>query len=175
MDPPRCAVIANYQSRSLPTAQPVARSVALVVGAWPTATAARHSTTMGKKKGGKKGKKGKADFLVTPEGAQMRIERERHKGGPARGRCHNAMMPAYHHSCSRFATALAPFGFSSVNDIVATPLGVQCTVHGVKEGALFLKWPGGLISPATCAPSNRLGSNTTPDPHLALYTHNNSP
>lgn len=47
--------------------------------------------------------------------------------------------------------ALAPFD-CKVNDIIATPLGVQCTVHGVKGGALFLKWPGGLISPATTAP-----------------------
>ena len=48
--------------------------------------------------------------------------------------------------------ALAPFGMA-VNDIVATPLGVECTVHGVKDGALYLKWPGGLISPATTAPT----------------------
>ena len=47
--------------------------------------------------------------------------------------------------------ALAPFGVS-LRDIVATPLGVQCTVVGVKEGALQLQWPGGLISPATPAP-----------------------
>ena len=48
--------------------------------------------------------------------------------------------------------ALAPFNVA-VNDIVATPLGVQCTVHGVKDGSLYLKWPGGLISPATPAPA----------------------
>ena len=48
--------------------------------------------------------------------------------------------------------ALAPFNVV-VNDIVATPLGVQCTVHGVKDGSLYLKWPGGLISPATPAPT----------------------
>ena len=47
--------------------------------------------------------------------------------------------------------ALAPFGVA-VRDLVATPLGVQATVVGVKEGALMLQWPGGLVSPATTAP-----------------------
>lgn len=36
--------------------------------------------------------------------------------------------------------------------MIATPLGVQCTVVGVRDGSLYLQWPGGLISPATCAP-----------------------
>ena len=69
---------------------------------------------MAKKKGGKKGKKGKVEYLVTPE-------------------------------------ALAPFACQA-NDIIATPLGVECTVVGVREGSLWLKWPGGLLSPATPAP-----------------------
>ena len=69
------------------------------------------------KKGGKKGKKGKVEFLNTPE-------------------------------------ALAPFNVGP-RDIIATPLGVQAEVHGVMNGALYLKWPGGLISPATPAPSPR--------------------
>ena len=46
---------------------------------------------------------------------------------------------------------LAPFGVS-LRDLVATPLGVQCTVVGVKEGALYLQWPGGIVSAATAAP-----------------------
>ena len=37
-------------------------------------------------------------------------------------------------------------------DIIATPLGVQCTVVGVKDGSLYLKWPGNIVSAATCAP-----------------------
>lgn len=64
--------------------------------------------------GKKKGKKGKVEYLVTPE-------------------------------------ALAPFGVGA-RDIIATPLGVECTVVGVMNGALYLQWPGGLISPATTAP-----------------------
>ena len=47
--------------------------------------------------------------------------------------------------------ALAPFGVS-MRDLVATPLGVECTVVGVKDGALMLQWPGGLVSAATTAP-----------------------
>lgn len=47
--------------------------------------------------------------------------------------------------------ALKPFDMKA-NDIVTTPLGVECTVHGVRNGSLFLKWPGGLISAATAAP-----------------------
>ena len=47
--------------------------------------------------------------------------------------------------------ALAPFEVS-VRDIIKTPLGVQATVVGVKEGALWLQWPGGIISPASPAP-----------------------
>jgi hypothetical protein len=49
------------------------------------------------------------------------------------------------------AAALAPFDVGA-RDIVATPLGVECTVVGVYNGALYLQWPGGLISPATAAP-----------------------
>ena len=48
--------------------------------------------------------------------------------------------------------ALSPFGVA-MNDIVATPLGVYTTVIGVKEGALWLKWPGGIESPASPAPA----------------------
>jgi len=48
--------------------------------------------------------------------------------------------------------ALAPFQVS-VNDIVTTPLGVQANVVGVKDGSLWLQWPGGIISPASPAPS----------------------
>ena len=70
---------------------------------------------MGKKKGGKKGKKGKVEYLLTEE-------------------------------------ALAPFDVKA-DDIINTPLGVTCTVHGVMNGSLYLKWPGGLISPATTAPT----------------------
>lgn len=63
---------------------------------------------------GKKGKKGKVEYLVTPE-------------------------------------ALAPFNVKA-RDIMATPLGVECTVVGVRDGSLYLQWPGGLVSPATPAP-----------------------
>ena len=48
--------------------------------------------------------------------------------------------------------ALAPFEVS-MRDMIATPLGVQCTVIGVKEGALWLEWPGGIQSPASPAPA----------------------
>ena len=37
--------------------------------------------------------------------------------------------------------------------MIATPLGVQATVVGVKDGSLWLSWPGGIISPASPAPS----------------------
>ena len=47
--------------------------------------------------------------------------------------------------------ALAPFEVN-VRDIIATPLGVQATVVGVKDGSLWLQWPGGIISPASPAP-----------------------
>ena len=68
-----------------------------------------------KKKGGKKGKKGKVEYLVTPE-------------------------------------ALAPFEVNA-RDIIATPLGVECTVLGVRDGSLWLQWPGGLVSPAGSNPA----------------------
>mmetsp|Transcript_59536 Transcript_59536/g.118295 ORF Transcript_59536/g.118295 Transcript_59536/m.118295 type:complete len:115 (-) Transcript_59536:358-702(-) len=48
--------------------------------------------------------------------------------------------------------ALAPFDMA-VRDIVSTPLGVQATVVGVREGALWLQWPGGIVSPASPAPA----------------------
>ena len=50
--------------------------------------------------------------------------------------------------------ALAPFSVQ-VRDIIATPLGVEATVVGVgsKDGALYLCWPGGIISPASPAPA----------------------
>lgn len=50
------------------------------------------------------------------------------------------------------SAALAPFEVE-MNDIIATPLGVTCTVIGVKDGALWLKWPGGIESPASPAPA----------------------
>ena len=50
------------------------------------------------------------------------------------------------------ATALAPFDVQ-MRDMIATPLGVQCTVIGVRDGALWLEWPGGIQSPASPAPA----------------------
>ena len=47
--------------------------------------------------------------------------------------------------------ALAPFDVN-VRDIIQTPLGVQATVVGVRDGALWLQWPGGIVSPATPQP-----------------------
>lgn len=47
--------------------------------------------------------------------------------------------------------ALAPFQVSP-GGLISTPLGVTCTVHGVANGSLWLKWPGGYISAATPAP-----------------------
>ena len=47
--------------------------------------------------------------------------------------------------------ALAPFDVK-VRDIVSTPLGVECTVVGVRDGSLYLQWPGGIVSAATAAP-----------------------
>ena len=93
--------------------QHISQEAVQTVG-WPRARSL-HARSMAKKKGGKKkGKKGKVEYLTTPD-------------------------------------ALAPFDLN-VRDIVATPLGVECTVVGVRDGALWLKWPGGLISPATSAP-----------------------
>ena len=43
------------------------------------------------------------------------------------------------------AEALRPFDVN-VRDIISTPLGVETTVVGVKDGALMVQWPGGLIS-----------------------------
>ena len=48
--------------------------------------------------------------------------------------------------------ALAPFDVD-VDDMISTPLGVFATVIGVREGALWLKWPGGIESPASPAPA----------------------
>jgi len=50
------------------------------------------------------------------------------------------------------AESLRPFD-CNVRDIIETPLGVTCEVVGVKDGALMIKWPGGLVGPATCAPT----------------------
>ena len=47
--------------------------------------------------------------------------------------------------------ALKPFDVA-VNDIIDTPLGVSGTVIGVKDGALWLNWPGGIQSPASPDP-----------------------
>ena len=51
------------------------------------------------------------------------------------------------------AASLKPFGVE-VNDIIQTPLGVECTVVGlnVGEGVLVLKWPGDSQSamPSKC-------------------------
>ena len=44
--------------------------------------------------------------------------------------------------------ALAPFE-CRVRDIIETPLGVAATVVGVKDGTLWMEWPGGAISPAS--------------------------
>ena len=43
------------------------------------------------------------------------------------------------------AASLAPFNVN-VRDIIATPLGVETTVVGVKDGALMVMWPGGLVT-----------------------------
>ena len=49
------------------------------------------------------------------------------------------------------AEALKPFD-CDVRDIIKTPLGVTATVVGVKDGSLWLEWPGGIVSPASPAP-----------------------
>lgn len=84
--------------------------------------------------------------------------------------------------------ALAPFGVA-VHDIMATPLGVECKVVGVRDGSLYLQWPGGLVSAATAAPQKvhdkagleAYGYNRRPqsahiqrsidDRDVALYNH----
>ena len=48
--------------------------------------------------------------------------------------------------------ALKPFDVA-VNDIIDTPLGVSATVIGVRDGALWPNWPGGIQSPASPAPT----------------------
>ena len=65
--------------------------------------------------------------------------------------------------------ALKPFDLA-MGDIVATPLGVTATVIGVKEGALWLNWPGGIQSPASPAPQN-----TKNKADLATYGYNRRP
>ena len=50
------------------------------------------------------------------------------------------------------AEALKPFD-CDVRDIIKTPLGVTATVVGVKDGSLWLEWPGGIVSPASPAPA----------------------
>ena len=47
--------------------------------------------------------------------------------------------------------SLEPFDCEA-NDMINTPLGVTCTVIGVRDGALWLKWPGGIESPASPDP-----------------------
>jgi hypothetical protein len=67
------------------------------------------------------------------------------------------------------AEALAPFDVA-VNDIIETPLGVTCTVIGVRDGALWLQWPGGIVSPASPAPAK--ATNKT---ELQTYGYNRRP
>lgn len=50
------------------------------------------------------------------------------------------------------ADSLAPFEVQ-VRDMINTPLGVQATVIGVRDGALWLEWPGGIQSPASPQPA----------------------
>jgi len=65
--------------------------------------------------------------------------------------------------------ALKPFEVA-INDIIDTPLGVSATVIGVKEGALWLRWPGGIESPASPAPQK-----TKNKEDLATYGYNRRP
>ena len=44
------------------------------------------------------------------------------------------------------ADALAPFE-CSLRDIIQTPLGVRGTVIGVRDGVLWLRWPGNIEAP----------------------------
>ena len=46
------------------------------------------------------------------------------------------------------ADAMAPFECEA-NDMMATPLGVYTTVIGVRDGMLWVRWPGGIESPAS--------------------------
>lgn len=65
--------------------------------------------------------------------------------------------------------ALAPFEVQ-VNDIIDTPLGVSATVIGVRDGALWLNWPGGIQSPASPAPQKTKNKDD-----LATYGYNRRP
>ena len=47
--------------------------------------------------------------------------------------------------------ALAPFEVK-VNDMIKSPLGVVCTVVGVRDGSLWIQWPGGAVTPAATEP-----------------------
>ena len=67
------------------------------------------------------------------------------------------------------AEALAPFD-CAVNDIIEPPLGVTCTVVGVRDGALWLQWPGGIVSPASPAPAK-----ATNKAELQTYGYNRRP
>jgi hypothetical protein len=65
--------------------------------------------------------------------------------------------------------ALKPFDVA-VNDIIDTPLGVSATVIGVRDGALWLNWPGGIQSPASPAPQKTKNKDD-----LATYGYNRRP
>ena len=65
--------------------------------------------------------------------------------------------------------ALKPFEVA-VDDIIETPLGVCCTVIGVRDGALWLKWPGGVVSPASPAPQKATSKEA-----LTTYGYNRRP
>ena len=67
------------------------------------------------------------------------------------------------------AASLAPFNVN-VRDIIATPLGVETTVVGVKDGALMVMWPGGLVTAATCAPSKAHNAQ-----ELSVFGYNKRP
>ena len=65
--------------------------------------------------------------------------------------------------------ALEPFEVD-VNDMIATPLGVFATVIGVRDGSLWLRWPGGIESPASPAPQNAKSKE-----QLASFGYNRRP
>ncbi len=55
--------------------------------------------------------------------------------------------------------ALAPFE-CKLRDMIQTPLGVQCEVIGVKDGVLWLRWPGKLEAPAPPTATNKAELNS---------------
>jgi hypothetical protein len=65
--------------------------------------------------------------------------------------------------------ALEPFD-CRVNDMINTPLGVYATVIGVRDNTLWLKWPGGIESPASPAPTKVKNKSD-----LAEYGYNRRP